>query len=635
MLRSIILLVILIVTVTAVLADAIPSHPVITPLELSAYVPSLTGLTGLIRVPTANTLGDGNLRLSYNAVSGPPSPNFGGVSKYGITIGILPHLETSVTMGNKAWGRDFTAHAKWQCCDETARFPAIAVGITDLKRTHDGHDPTGILVITKHLAHERLGLTVGAAEGYDHGVLGGASYQIGNILRLKTEYDTKHVNSGIDLTLPHGVISLEHHDDATTMRYAVQMNLAAPKPLVGPPVQDLSSRPDDLQIVERVRTALEALNLENIQVTLAQHDTTRVLAVSFENRQYALNDQDSVAEVFPLLASFAPPNITTFSLTLTHRGIPVETIMSGADSYRRFVAGSETRAIFTRQLHITQLTDRSAPSTILATSGRSNSVYGHSELLIGPGLITELGSDNTNFAAGLSARVETITPVTKGLLLNSRWSYPLAGTLVSDESRRWKTDRLAMSYAFRPTSGILAQTVAGTFPGHYAGAVGECAVPLGARTLFHATGGYLHSSVRDRRYGVADIWQLFPAQHVQLRLLGGEFLDGDTGYGADLVRYFHEIRVGLGVRKTSASRLALVQISVPLSPRRQPLPPSLLRPRTPSFYDFQQESAINGSNYLYLANTTANELSTGVDLLDTMLNRNRSLPAEVRENFPR
>jgi len=171
--------------------------------------PALSGLTGLIRVPTAEVLSNGELRLGYNHIDD-ESPGMAGTVAYDIGLGFLPKVEGVLGIGNDTIGRDLTAHGKWQVREESDDAPAVAIGLTDIKRrdikSSGSLDPTPFVVATKQFDNERLALTLGAAFGPAHsGVLVGASYRIQSRVELQAEYDTDRVNAGVAWRAANGL----------------------------------------------------------------------------------------------------------------------------------------------------------------------------------------------------------------------------------------------------------------------------------------------------------------------------------------------------------------------------------------------------------------------------------------------
>jgi hypothetical protein len=607
---AILLLVLLAVAVQA--AESSPADDLVN-------LPSLTGLTGLVRVPTADIMPETMMRLGYNWSRGEMGPDMGGVSTYLIGIGALPGVEGSLTMGQYSQAHDFTVHGKVAVLRERGPWPAVAVGFSDLKRTQKPGTMTKFVVATRHFG-DRAAVTLGAAAGNNNGPWAGASYRLGRALVLEGEYDGRRVNEGLAVRLPRdSMLRLQNIRDGVTASVSTQFNLTAPPPLPCPAPVAAPVAGD----VNAAQQAVIALGLERVRVT---QEAEGRLAARYENRRYTLNDRDSLCAVYAALADHAPASTRTLAATITHRGIPVLSVATGLDAFRQYRAGTLAGPAFARQLVTTTLP--SAPTgSVVADSGTDNPLYGRADLLFGPGLLTQVGTDDVTLALGVFGRGELVVPVAKGAVIDARVSYPLGGPLVREVPKRLENDRLVAALAFRATPRVVGQVFGGKFPDDYRGAGAEAAMPVGSRGLLHVTVSRLRHIDWERTTGLAEYTTLLPASNTQVRYYLGRFLEGDTGGGIDITRFFNEYQIGIGIRDTTNGRLAHVRISVPLSPRRQPHAPSSLRLRTVDFYDYRVRSIITGRNYLTQAQVTGNELSTGVDLVDTLFNRARDLPA--------
>jgi len=606
---------------------------------------SLSGLTGLIRVPTAEVLPDGALRLGYNAFDDVESTGLGGTVVYNVGLGFLPGVEGVLGMGNATLGQDLTVHGKWQVHARDGRWPAIALGVVDLKRTGgDPYDePTAFAVATQRYDRDLLALTLGAAGGSGHsGVLAGASYRVLPGVEVQAEYDTARVNAGVAVRAVKGLwLRAADTDIGSVFSASYQFSLA-PEEHPAPVATTEEIGPSALSPADTVAVAQQALvelGMEYVRVTLAHTTSGDLLHAYYENRRYTLDQADGMRAVLIALARLAPASVDTLELTLLERDVPVVTLQTPADAYRRYMAGKEDIDAFRAQLRVELLPARSAPATVLATTPTANSAAGHTDLLIGPGVLNTLGTDFGSFDYGLTIRPEVAVPIRKGLLADSRWTYPVAGELVKDEPRALKQDRLLVGYLLRPTEKVIAQGVAGRFTPEYDGAAVEAAMPVGEKGLLHGVAASLKDTGDDahRTYLLGEYWRVFPELRAQARLFGGKFVEGDSGWGVDMLRFFGNLQIGIGFRDTDRSNILEAHADIPLSPSRQPQRPATLRLRTPDYLNYRLRSVLTSqnqsSNDLDLAATTANELPLGFDLVNTVLDYNRLLPEYLVRRF--
>ena len=238
---------------------------------------TFTGLSGLIRVPTAELVGDGQMGLTWTL---PPSDkqslSIGGASTYAVTVGMIPRSEIAISLGEEEYGRDLAAHAKVLLRCESGRSPALALGVADLSRNVPSADPTVFLVGSKHLSGDKLSLTLGAAAGGNFGLLAGASYRPHPRVELQAEYDTDRLNVGLTGRIGKNLWARAADVDVgTALTVGYQFSLDYPPRRAHQP-QVLG--PADLSAwaaAEALQDKLVALGLEDVQVSMEENDAGR------------------------------------------------------------------------------------------------------------------------------------------------------------------------------------------------------------------------------------------------------------------------------------------------------------------------------------------------------------------------
>lgn len=600
--------------------------------------PTLSGLTGLIRVPTTETLPDGVARIGWNSQN-TMSTSLGGSTTYHASVGFLPRVELATGVGDKDLNFDFLGNAKMRLCDETGKRPAVAFGVMEIKRTQpSGIEPTAFLLASYRGLHDRAQVTAGFAGGGNTGVLAGASYQIGSCLQMQGEYDTHRFNYALAIQPLEGLtIRAANLDIGTTLTASYQFGIRLPsaaseRKRVAAPVEPVIPTVDPLTAVQR---SLVELGLEDVQVMLVPAGDYPELVMAYEDRRFTVNTLDGVMTVLAQVDAQAPVGIETYTIVLKRRGLVIERIATNVALFRQYVAGETTQQEFLRQLAVEILPSQALPATPSASTRIANRPYGHTDLIVGPGITSQIGTENAVVRAGVYARPEIVLPVVGGLAANARWSYPIGGELTEGVPKSFATDRATLAYAFRPGFGMLAQAHAGRLAPQRDGGVLEIARPLGDAAMGHGVIGIVNHTTDDTRrlYAVGEYWRILPYD-LQLRVVGGQFLEGDRGVGADIIRFYGDTQISLGLRATGNRRLIEAHVVVPLSPREQPQRPSLLRVRTPDYLDYRLRSIIAGQgqgNFLDEAELMTSELTLGTDLLETFFDRNRLLPASVRQ----
>jgi hypothetical protein len=587
---------------------------------------TVTGLTGMIRVPNAIVLRDDRARLTWTPPMRNWDPSIGARSSFALGIGLTPRSEIAITLGPASHDFDLEGHAKLQILSASGLMPSVAIGTTDVAR-NGPRGSTGFVVASWPLLGDQALVTLGGAFGGNKGLLGGVQYRIGPIFELQAEYDTLRFNVGAVARLGDRVFArVADLSTGTTfsLGYSGPLSYLGARPLV----QAGQSRNDAaVDAMERIKAALASSGLEDVQVTVTHMGEGRELAVAYEDRCYTINQLDGLPEVLRTMAENAPESTTALAVMLRRRGLVMAEYRIPLESYRQYTEGRMPAREFAKSAEITALPKTSEMRGPQQATDIANPSFGHTDIVISPGVRNVIGTEVGAFRIGVLGRVEAVTQLGRGLQAQMRGVYPIGGELVAEEPRRWKTDRWLISYAFVPRPGWLAQIIAGRFPGSNDGVVLEALHPIARQIVGRAIVGKIDNDRLGKRlYALGEVWYLIPQWKAQVRLVGGRFLSRDTGIGIDLIRSFGSVDVGIGVRDTSTSRLVELRLSAPLSPRKQPQAPGRYRVRLADYYEHSLRSVIEGVNYLYLESVTARELSLGPDLRDTFLSRYRLLP---------
>jgi len=186
---------------------------------------TLNGTSGLFRTPTADMQHDGTVtigfarndkkhesysRYDYNVLSGYVSFNY------------FPFLEVCARINRKLDEAEFKEYTydrvpiiRLRILKETDLRPAVVIGAHDFTTAFGGisaiHYNSLYCVATKHFRifnNQDFGVHLGYGsdiiDAADHdfaGVFGGISYNPYKFLSLNLEYDAKHINSGVKLTI--------------------------------------------------------------------------------------------------------------------------------------------------------------------------------------------------------------------------------------------------------------------------------------------------------------------------------------------------------------------------------------------------------------------------------------------------
>lgn len=195
-------------------------------LLLSNVLPqSLTGTSGLLNIPTAEILNDGEIAFGINYLEKKyleyTSKQYDGINYYA-TFGFLPFLEISIRITRfinppfkQALG-DRMPSVRLKLINEGRIFPSILIGVHDFMNVFGGTDAVHFnalyIVSSKSLNTKFFFNKVGLHLGYgtdwinaNHrqfvGFFFGLSFENKSSLKSMLEYDAEKINCGMEYTL--------------------------------------------------------------------------------------------------------------------------------------------------------------------------------------------------------------------------------------------------------------------------------------------------------------------------------------------------------------------------------------------------------------------------------------------------
>jgi hypothetical protein len=190
--------------------------------------PSFQGYSGLINIPTADSLDAGEYNIAGFIQQGDNKDKAIGVAN----VGLLAGLEMGVAYEKAEGERGETLiNGKFNFMSEGMVRPELAVGVADISDRLDmspyfvmSKSLTGPLnVLHKEIINPRLHLGVGS--GRFDGVFGGVSVGIGKIASLMVEQDSEKVNAGLRFNVSPAVqVHLGAFDDFKNFGFGLSYN---------------------------------------------------------------------------------------------------------------------------------------------------------------------------------------------------------------------------------------------------------------------------------------------------------------------------------------------------------------------------------------------------------------------------
>jgi len=325
--------------------------------------PNYWGGTGLLRIPTARLIADGDLRFTVS--DSYPYRN------YAVTFGFLPFLElngriiemrdekaTGPVWGGYGYHKDKAADFKMLLFKESSLFPAVVFGVNDFhgadKHQHFFNE---YIVLSKQVGNFDITIGYGAnmfgslfrEKSTDmrelDGLFAGTEWKVQDNLSLLLEYDpakklamgrgdiSSNYNYGIRwqpwqwLSCGYSYQRGEEHSFIISITYPFGKTLAPKKPdypFYGPldwtPLRGTLSRRPLSERLLTIHDYLEEEGFKDAQVSISAD--MRTLYISFENRQY-LSHNKAAGRVLRIAAAQSPSDVENICLTLKQQGIPM------------------------------------------------------------------------------------------------------------------------------------------------------------------------------------------------------------------------------------------------------------------------------------------------------------------------
>ncbi len=588
---------------------------------------SMSGLTGLIRLPSSDVTANGEFRAGYfSSRNSDVRSELGNSTTYGLSFGMFPNLEFGVDVGNLHQKSDLTANAKYQFLQERGMTPSFAVGVFEASKFSTPN--SFFAVIGKHFMSGRVAVNGGFVRRSDIGTkpYGGIELALTPIFDAVGERDTDTINYGLRAHYRGASAMVEHRKTGWgviagfTAPLSNRVREKSPDSDALPPMGD-ASKLRSSEISQSVLTSLVDAKLENITVGTS-NKLGGVVAVEYENRSYAHSEMDALSVVLRAVATHVPRSIGTYDITILRSSIPVITISVTAEDYRQFLMGFLDTNVFGERLKFKRGKRlASAAHQMDFAVGPRN--YLKSDLFIRPAVNAEVGTDNFVVGGGIDVRPDILTPLYKGIGSEVRATLSGIGPL---RSRTNEMDRFAISAATGAGDAFIRAS-AGRFPGKWDGGVLEGVVsPINSSLQGRAVFGVLKENDGSNTKSTTFVGQLrhyIPTLDTSVYGGYGKYLFGDKGYTAGVSRRFGDTQLGVEYRNTNLNRIGLLTVSVPLGPNKLGNNPSTLRIRPPDFLDYNQRVGLNDPNFLGTTNATGNIIGTGASIVDDLLDRDR------------
>jgi hypothetical protein len=374
-----------------------------------------------------------------------------------------------------------------------------------------------------------------------------------------------------------------------------------------------------------VRAALEARGFENVAVDDA--GAAAPLLVYFENR--VLRDELAALGAAAWIAAAGTEPAREVTLIPQERGVPLLGVTARAQDWTAFLSGRETAETFRRRVRVVPA-DADASLRSGPASPRTSSSRWRTDVRVRPLFDFQLGVVDDPFRSAARLAPELLLSPARGLLLTGQLQARLHDGL-DPSTRDFAPGRSTLSWGGWLPGGWLAAASAGLFAGERWGTAGEIGRLSRSGRLEIRAGGDWSGLLEFRRgstfYSDPDAWSAFVAVtgrterlDLEVTVTGARFLEGDTGYRADVERRFHEAEIGFFLVGTRVDKVLGVSLRLPLPGRRWSRPAPLRVTTVPAF-PFEYRDSLN-------------EIGQRASLFDDLDRlRRRLYPTFVRNNL--
>lgn len=541
------------------------------PLSASAHA-NLEGVTGILNVPSAESLEDGEVFFGYGYNTN--RDRFFGARQrnYFAGVGYLPGLEVCARyiefpeipeqqVPGFGTRKDRSVNIKYQFVCESCHKISLAVGVYDVGGKARV-ESAKYLTATKTIGPAKL--TLGFGTDRLSGVFGGAEIKLSDKFSLLYENDRLDNNFGIRITpSKHVALLLGSVNENFSFGLSYLKDLVPPKFAEKPVEPSVKASPisekADEEALKGMALELKKLGYENIEVKLSGPELT----VKYENRLSRL-EEEAWAKVLLWSAIRAPAEVETMRVVSRREGELVLVTKFTRDELLRFVNGEIDASEFAKELTIFDYEDPGYDFTY--ETGLVNPSSGTTDVFMSPAVKLSLGEPFEPLKHRSGFSISHDTSVAGGMTLTGALEIPVVNNLDARDAPFVKAE--ALNFFDVASGGRYFLASAGYFGEHVYGAKGEIRQYF-QQSLFDL--GVEGAYAKDKFYDRTEKELLFsatwrhPLYGLYLRGYTGKFLRGDQGWLFETKRYLGKHEIAFFVYDTDAiSTEAGFRYTVPL-----------------------------------------------------------------------
>jgi hypothetical protein len=422
---------------------------------------------------------------------------------------------------------------------------------------------------------------------------------------------------------------------------------------------------------DQLRALAEALKLKGFEDISVGRATDSSIAVRVNNASYNVNTLDGLGAALGVIARHLSAQRAGYRLVLTQRQIAIVAMTGHADCLADWINEAPFRCtagdLYTPG---TTVLDDLLTGSVWTVGGMAPS-WKTPRLILQPGLRSAVATDYGVFDYSLALRATLQQPLWAGAWAEVSGTAPLAdsqdfkaGQPYGSQRYTSQMDQYMVHQIFRVpfekllggasndkseaafgAAAVTAHVAVGQIDANYRGAYGEIRwEPTDGLHRINFEGGqfdriqkYYTNLPSRSRLALASYRYAFMPMHTYFEVTAGQFLYNDRGAKVEIKQWFDDVSVSLYVRRSkfdfdaSSRTSAGIEVSIPLTPRRDMSPSNLVQVTGAPQWTHTVETLVSSFNYV----SWNQGVIPNISALDRTFNFDRSSSTYFEDNMQR
>ncbi len=640
------------------------SYSFASPIDI---LPSNQSFSGLFLTPNAQTTPEGQLTLS-NGAGLPFGNEFQALNNHVAYVGVTKNMEAAgrfVTryydcnmylQSNCTGPRDLSASAKYKLPFINDWFGIdMALGYQDIGGAAN-HFNTYYAVADKTFSTIPLRISAGYGQSdlalnVLNGPFGGIEWQPFPFMQIIGEYDSQSWNVGGKLVTPKNWLpmgmqaSMQYlvatgHENADEKMWATNVSIPLQGYRLSQP--NLEAKLSDEHLLSLASNHTNG-NLSHLMQLLREEGFINLqagilnekLIIKLENRRYSHNQLDALGVAMGIIAANAGENLQQslklntrqIDLVLLTNNLPTFAVHFDPEKYQRFLAQEATNST-AQAIKIPHLAQVNWQHQTL------NNGFGRNQIIVSPIMNHTLGTEYGAFDYSFGVASNLYTPLWSGAAIDVQYVTPLANSDDFEKGGYWGNSQLEegvnralIHQAFVLPQNIYTQFTAGIVYKDYLTALNETVwlSPSGKHQLglqvSRLTPKASTSKLNDKQTQLLHYQYALPNWNWQMKVEGGEFLEGDKGMKLTTTHWLGDVAVAGTYLQSEEEQFLTLGITFPISLWRG-MKPHYVQARGIDAFEYALRTRI-GEEHNQINTSLGNSVNLQHSLSRQYLNRDR------------